>query len=68
MIYTRFGSEIVIQRAYPHTIKVTVKRISNGDVFDCNVSDLKADMGIAEIEKEIRIATPTNMSDFGALI
>ncbi|KKM63089.1 hypothetical protein LCGC14_1515130 [marine sediment metagenome] len=69
MIYTRYESrEIKILKAFPKRKVVQVKRVYDNKIFECLYSQLRADGGVSEIEKEIRIATPTNMSGFGALI
>lgn len=65
MIYTRFGSEVKILKAFPKTSTVKVKRIEDNQIFHCAYAELKADGGIAEIEKEIKIATPTNLTEIG---
>ena len=67
MIYMRYGNrEIKILKAFPEKKIVKVKRVHDNKTFECSYTQLRADGGTPEIEKEIRIATPTNMADFGA--
>lgn len=54
MINTRFGSEVEIVKVRD-SIKgdVTIRRKSDGKLFDCHILDLRADKGCSEIMAEI---------------
>ena len=45
---------------------VDIRRIEDGKLFlGVLISDLKADNGMEEIEKAIKLATPTNLTEIG---
>ncbi len=54
MINTRFGSEVEIVKVRDSLRgDVTIRRKSDGELFDCHTSELRADKGYSEILAEM---------------
>ena len=56
MIFTRFGSEVKVVDGDMGTGFVDVKRLSDGQVLQTYIGELKADGGISEISDAIAAA------------
>lgn len=65
MIYTRFGSPIEIISLDKKTNLLTIRRIEDEKEFFANPRELKADDGTEEINKAIKLVTPTNLTEIG---
>ena len=64
MIYTRFGSEVELLDANLRTGNCLIRFLDDGGHMDCTLSDLKADDGIAEIDRAIKDLSRTGWEIF----